>query len=90
VKLARFFWPLSLMLALYFALGGQVRAVDVADPDDSHELTSADADDFIAPTTGDIVEPPAEGLLVPIPMLSIGAGRTAVSELFRPPQLTPA
>ena len=90
MKLARFFWPLSLMLALYFALGGQVRAVDVADPDDSHELTSADDDDFIAPTTADVVEPPAEGLIVPLPPLSISAGRTAVAELFRPPQIARA
>ena len=78
------------MLALYFALGGQVRAVDVPDPDDSYELTSAYDDDFITPSTFDLVETPAEGLIVPIPPLTIGAGRTAVSELFRPPQIARA
>ena len=86
MKLARFFWPLSLVLALYFALGAQVRAVDVGDPDDSHELASAVDDDFIAPIVGETIEPPAETRLPPVPPLSIGAGRTAVSDLFRPPQ----
>lgn len=90
VKLAHFLWPLCLTLALYFALGGQVRTVDIADSDDSHELASADDDDFIAPTGGETILPPAEVRLVLVTPLNIGAGRTAVSDLFRPPQATRA
>jgi hypothetical protein len=86
VRLARFFWPLSLLLALYFALAAPVRAVDLTDPDDGHELASADDNEFIAPSTGEAIEPPAERRIVLPTPLNIGAGRTAVSELFRPPQ----
>lgn len=78
------------MLALYFALGGQVRAIDVTDQDDGHEIASADDDDFIAPSTGEAIDPPVESRIVHATLLSIGAGRTAVSDLFRPPQATRA
>lgn len=86
MKLVRWLWPVSLLLALCFALEGQVRAVDIADPDDSHELASAADDDFTAPIVSEIIAPPAEGRTVPAAPLALGAGRAAVSELFRPPQ----
>jgi len=79
-----------LLLALYVALVGEVRAADVANLDDSPQLASADDDDFIIPSAGRTIAPPAQDLPVPLTRPNIGAGRTAVSDLFRPPQTAPA
>jgi hypothetical protein len=77
------------VLAICIALGGQVRAVDV-DLDDTNEVTSVVADDFIASLSGNAIGPSGggsgKGKVLPTAP-AIGAGRAAVSELFRPPEV---
>ena len=74
------------MLAICIALGGQLRAADLIDLDDSDTITAAASDEFIATTAGKVVMPPRPcGALQAMPV-SIGAGRIAELRLFRPPQ----
>jgi hypothetical protein len=87
VSVTRLLRLASLVLAICVAVGGQVRAVDLVDLDDSNPITAQTSDAFIATTTGKAVEPPGLGGAILAFPVTIGSGRTAIVELFRPPQL---
>ena len=87
MSVARLVRLASLVLAICIALGGQLRAADLIDVDDSDTITASASDDFIATTAGKGVLPPRPcGALQAVPV-TIGAGRVAVVRLFRPPQV---
>ena len=61
--------------------------MDLVDLDDSNPITAQTSDEFIATTAGKAVEPPGLGAAIRAFPVTLGSGRTAVVELFRPPQL---
>ena len=75
------------MLAICIALGGQLRAADLIDLDDSDTITAAASDEFIATTACRVVAPPRSCAALLAEPVAIGAGRIASVRLFRPPQV---
>lgn len=75
------------MVAICIALGGQLRAADLIDLDDADTITASASDDFIATTASKVVAPPRACGTLPSAPVAVGAGRTAVVRLFRPPQV---
>jgi len=74
------------MLALFIALGGQLRAADLSGPVDADDI-AFDADGNPVTLHEEIALEPPKASLYAVPVAPAPAhGRRATAELFRPPK----
>jgi hypothetical protein len=78
--------PICFLLALFMALGGQVRAADAPSLDDTDDDFSLGADDSVFTLRQALtLEPPETSSRAAVPPPPSGRGRQVITELFRPP-----
>ncbi len=85
LKLPRLFLAFFLLLVALIALGGPVRAAEVASPGGSGDISSSVGDDSILAGRHPLLFPPHVSYrALPLP-IETGFGRMVIADLFRPP-----